>query len=38
MPLPSDLVFRKTEKGVLELRAWVQHNGTPLERAVSIIE
>ena len=32
------LVISLNTKGVLELRAWVQHNGAPLERAVSIIE
>lgn len=30
------LMISLDTKGVLELRAWVQQNGTPLERAVSI--
>jgi len=37
-PTLLTLVISLNTKGVLELRAWVQQNGAPLERAVSIIE
>ena len=32
------LMISLNTKGVLELRAWVQQNGAPLERAVSITD
>jgi len=33
---PLTLMISLNTKGVLEMRAWVQQNGAPLERAVSI--
>ena len=37
-PSRLTLVISLNTKGVLEMRAWVQQNGAPVERAVSIID
>ena len=38
LSLPLTLVISLDTKGVLQMRAWVQQNGAPFERAVAIID
>lgn len=37
-PYLLTLVISLNTKGVLEMRAWIPHNGQPLERAISIAD